>query len=103
MKIFPALFLTLLTSLGRAELDSNSDIPRPQFWSMITNIPEDFVLWGKELVAKENLPTMATLLGSTGLLIVTDYQTWQGVALPMRRHPGLRAKMDIIEEWSGGY
>ncbi len=47
--------------------------PRP--FEFITNIPSDFVLFGKNTFAKKNLPKLGLLIGATAVLVAFDQHT----------------------------
>lgn len=46
--------------------------PRP--FEFVTNVPGDFAEFGKAVVARKNLPTLALLVGSTAVLVAFDQQ-----------------------------
>ena len=50
---------------------------RPDPFDMITNLPGDWMTWGKNTFAVDNLPWIGGMAALTTGLVITDYETWQ--------------------------
>jgi hypothetical protein len=81
---------------------SSDDVERPKFFSIITNLPSDYKDWALETFTKANIPSLLALTGLTGMLVMTDYETWQAVKYPYDNNATFRHIIDIGETWSGG-
>lgn len=88
--------LILSCSLGRAEED-------PKFYHMFTNLPDDLKIWWQETFRKESVPYALTLAGTTGLLMYTDYDTWQITKIKYDEDKAWRDNMVFMEKFGGGY
>jgi hypothetical protein len=75
--------------------------PKPQH--MITNLPTDLKVWWKETFRKESLPAFLALAGTSGLLLQTDYETWQLTKVKYDEDKKWHDFMADTEKFGGGY
>lgn len=83
---------TLVPSLAWADEPgtmSDADIEVPKFWSIITDIPSNLKTWGSEVIERDNLPLVVGVGAMTGILVATDYETWQAAKVPHDLHEGV--------------
>ena len=55
----------------------NNDQQLPKWYSMVTNLPSDMVMYYKQEFTVENIPKYLSLAILTAGLIMTDQQTWE--------------------------
>src|SRR5688572_20911868 len=75
-KIALYLIFSFLSHPGVARA-AESIIEKPSFWSIFTNLPEDYDIWAKRVFAKDNIPTLLAITGSTVFLIAYDLEFWE--------------------------
>jgi hypothetical protein len=93
----------VLFSAGPVFADEVQDIPKPRFLSIFTNIPDDLVIWSKDLFKKESIPVWLGVGASTGLLMQTDYETWRGVRASVDKDKGYAYFINDTEKISSFY
>jgi hypothetical protein len=81
---------------------ASDDVPRPNFFSIITNLPSDYRDWFFDTFTRENIPSLLALTGLTGMLVMTDYETWQVVKYPYDNNETFHNVIEFGETWSGG-
>ena len=54
-----------------------TELEPPKFWDMIKHLPEDWMIFSKKVVAKENRAVVAGVLASTAVLVAYDYELWK--------------------------
>src|SRR5476649_2327607 len=59
-----------------AEL-AQSPVKIPGIFDVFTNLVDDYKVWGQDTFTKENIPMFAGVMASTGVLIGSDFETWQ--------------------------
>lgn len=73
------LLFLIFPQLVRADdyVIDHESIQRPGFFDMLTNLPEDWWQFKNRLVDEKNFWTIATILGSTGILVAADDHLWK--------------------------
>ena len=88
-------------SYAPASVDENRDL---KWYTMLTKIPDDWVLFGKSTFRAENLPTIGGVIGLTGVLYLADNSTYHDMYGYARRSPHLRTlNNSIIDIGDGRY
>ncbi|HET7153688.1 MAG TPA: phosphatase PAP2 family protein [Candidatus Kapabacteria bacterium] len=89
----------LFNTLNRDQTDSTETTNEylPEWYDMITNIPGDIYGYGKETFQLKNIPAILGMAAATGILIVTDQQTWEAADRWYRTSPAVRQGSDIAE------
>jgi hypothetical protein len=62
----------------------------PQFFDMMTNLPETWSLWAEDNLSKENLNNIYFLTAMTAATVATDYETWQAFKKPHEKSNDLQ-------------
>lgn len=71
------VFVLLLFSLTPQNAFGDEPVAVPEFWDMVTNLPEDWQTFSNENFRKENLGNILWLTALTGILVATDYESWK--------------------------
>ena len=63
-----------LTKAQVYDLNSSESllIYKPRPFEFVTNVPSDFAMFGKAVVAKKNLPKLGVIIGATAILVALD-------------------------------
>ncbi len=69
---------------------SAENIRVPKFWEMVTDLPADLKVWNSETFSLKNLPLVLGVTAMTGVLVVTDFESWQAAAIPQSEHNFVR-------------
>ncbi len=75
---------------------------RPEWHSMITNLPGDWARTGRLCVQPEGLQTIAGIGVLTGILIATDGNTYRSTQDVLGRNPWLRSGADVYQHLGNG-
>ncbi len=75
----------------------------PKFYHMFTKVPGDLKVWWKETFRQESLPYVMSLAAASGMLLQTDYETWQATKVKFDEDKDWRDFMINAEKFGGGY
>lgn len=103
----PLVLLLVVSGVTAAEnlqkQSQTDEIERPKFFSIITNIPRNLVEWTQETFTKQNAPALLALTAATGVMTMTDYETWLAVKDPYDRNATFQDFCNRGEEYSKGH
>ncbi|HUI63288.1 MAG TPA: phosphatase PAP2 family protein [Bacteroidota bacterium] len=74
----------------------------PEWHSLITNLPEDWVRFWNTAFREENIPLIAGITVSTAALLATDDQTWHAADRWYKSSPTIKNASDILEYMGDG-
>lgn len=100
------IFLIILFCCSHAVADTFEYNPKFEdlhFYSMFTNIPSNLKTWWGETFSSQALPYWLSFGATTGVLMLTDYETWQMTKVPFDSDSDWRKFMMDTEKFGGGY
>ncbi|OQW51882.1 MAG: hypothetical protein A4S09_09445 [Proteobacteria bacterium SG_bin7] len=95
------IFSILILNLFFRSSSFADEEPKP--YHMFTKLPSDLKVWWRETFRKESLPYVLTLSAASGLLLQTDYETWQITKVKFDEDKRWRDFMIDTEKFGGGY
>lgn len=74
----------------------------PEWYDMFANIPNNWYRYGKEVFQTENIVPIYAMAAITGLMIITDRETWEVTAKPYKKPGPYHTFSDIFEFMGDG-
>jgi membrane-associated phospholipid phosphatase len=91
-------------SSSESETASGKESSSLKWYTMITNIPNDWSLFARNTFRSESVPTIAGIAGLTGILYFADNRTYRDMNNYTTRYPRLRSwNNDLIDVGDGRY
>jgi hypothetical protein len=86
-KILAPIFLLLLFFSPRTLAE---EVETPRLFDFVANVPGNLLEWSRETFASDKIAAIGGMLGMTGILIASDFESWQAMRLPYMEYDDLQ-------------
>ncbi len=94
--------LAVILFVFHFSVQASEEVERPKFYKIITNIPSNLSDWAQDTFTKQNIPSLLSLTAITGVMTMTDYETWQAEKRQYDTNDNFHDIVDAGESFSKG-